>query len=326
MTHPSPPHPDDPWGPRTHHPPQPHGPPPGHGGWDDGPPPAPGPPHARHARTTTDDRPPDQDAPYGLPEYDYGAPAERNTLFVGLSACLGVVFLLGGTAGAVAYFTAARATPPVDLSGLGASGPTAAPSRPASPSAEQSAEPSAEQSEEPFGPAGTPGKDATPGPTRPAPGSPIAHTEFGDWKIDRNGLRFGAAKVAGWTYDTCDPVDAQGVLARSGCERAIQVAYTAYRGHLKAVRFMLAFPTAKDAKTAATRLSRLSSTGVNVRENTIFDPFVYGKIRTNAARKYVVATIVTADETAASKAGKFHLYLQADTTSYVQRRDATVTS
>ncbi|MGW4800675.1 hypothetical protein ACWEPC_50480, partial [Nonomuraea sp. NPDC004297] len=74
MTHPSPPHPDDPWGPRTHHPPQPHGPPPGHGGWDDGPPPAPGPPHARHARTTTDDRPPDQDAPYGLPEYDYGAP------------------------------------------------------------------------------------------------------------------------------------------------------------------------------------------------------------------------------------------------------------
>ncbi|WP_155126684.1 hypothetical protein [[Actinomadura] parvosata] len=298
--------------------PGPYGPP--HDAY--GPPPDPGPygppPHANPQTTYAAH-------PYDLAQnpYDYGGlPVKRhNTLLIGLSAGLGIVLLLGGTAGAVAYFNTTRAQT-TGLSGTGTSGPTTAPLRSDPPAAEPSEEPSGEPSEEASdGSSGT-----TRGTAQAAPGSPIEHTEFGDWKFRFEGVKFEANKVGGWSYDTCDPVDGQGVLARNKCERAIQVAYSAYRGHLRAVQVTMAFPTDKAAKAAAARLAKLDASAVNIRSDMTLDTFAYGQIRANVAKKYVIATIVTADRTAKPKADKFHLYLQADAMSYFLLRDVTITS
>ncbi|GAA3092924.1 hypothetical protein [Nonomuraea salmonea] len=139
-------------------------------------------------------------------------------------------------------------------------------------------------------------------------------------------MKFDANKVGGWTYETCEPVDAQGLLAKNDCRRAIQVAYSAYRGHLKAVQVMLEFPSDKAARNAATRITKLTTDAVNIRRDMALRTFEYGKIRTSPAKNYVVVTIVTADRTAQSKADKFHLYMQADSVGYFLLRDVTITS
>ncbi|MDP4501674.1 hypothetical protein [Nonomuraea turcica] len=256
--------------------------------------------------------------PYGRlqDQYDYGLPPKRNsTLIIGLSIGLGLLLLAGGTVGAVSYLNASGSKPSVALPSTAV--PTTAPW--------QSDSPSKEPSDEPTEPAAEPtGSPAT--STKAQPGSPIAHTEFDDWKFDLTGIKFDANKVEGWTYDTCDPVDGEGVLARNKCERAVQIAYSAYRGHLKAVQVIMAFPSDKAAKATANRLAKLTSNAVNIRRDMTHTTYAYGRIRTNVAKKYVVATIVTADNTAKSKADKFHLYLQADSVGYFLLRDVTVTS
>ncbi|MEV4071856.1 hypothetical protein [Nonomuraea fuscirosea] len=280
---------------------------------------------------------------YGLPRHDYGtAPRRGNTLVIGLSIGLGLLLLAGGTVGAVTYLGSPET--PAALPSSATSFPTTAPWQSDAPSdaagdagdepsggpadeasAGASDEPEAEPSGEPSEPAADP--TATPPASgRAQPGSPIAHTEFGDWKFDLSGVRFSAAKVAGWTYDSCDPVDGRGVLAKNKCTSAVQVAYTAYRGHLKAVQVMMMFPTDTAAKAAATRLAKLNSNAVNIRSDMTFSTFAYGAIRTNPSKKYVVVTIVTADKTAKARAEKFHLYMQADSMSYFMLRDVTVTS
>ncbi len=280
---------------------------------------------------------------YGLPRHDYGtAPRRGNTLVIGLSIGLGLILLAGGTVGAVTYLGSPEA--PAALPSSATSFPTTAPWQSDAPSdaagdagdepsggpadeasAGASDEPEAEPSGEPSEPAADP--TATPPASgRAQPGSPIAHTEFGDWKFNLSGVRFSAAKVAGWTYDSCDPVDGRGVLAKNKCTSAVQVAYTAYRGHLKAVQVMMMFPTDTAAKAAATRLAKLNSNAVNIRSDMTFSTFAYGAIRTNPSKKYVVVTIVTADKTAKARAEKFHLYMQADSMSYFLLRDVTVTS
>ncbi|GAA3132055.1 hypothetical protein [Nonomuraea salmonea] len=140
-------------------------------------------------------------------------------------------------------------------------------------------------------------------------------------------VKFRANKVAGWTYDTCTPVDGKGgVLRKNKCERAVQLAYSAYSGHLKAVQLIMEFPSDQAAKTTADRLSKLSSDAVTWRQDKAHSDYVYGKILSGASRKYVVVTIVTADKTAGEKAPGFHAYLQTDHTSYFRIRDATITS
>ncbi|WP_188196593.1 hypothetical protein [Nonomuraea sp. SYSU D8015] len=255
-----------------------------------------------------------------LGQYDYGLPPKRNnTLFIGLAIGLGVLLLGGGTVTAVSYVNASK--PAAALPSTATSAPTTAPWPSESPSAAPSDEPTEPATEPTAEPTGSP-----PASRRATPGSPIAHTEFDDWKFDLSGVKFEANKVGGWTYDTCDPVDGEGVLAKNNCERAVQVAYSAYRGHLKAVQVIMAFPTDKAAKATATRLAKLTSNAVNIRRDMTLDTFAYGKILTNVAKNYVVATIVTADNSAKAKATKFQVALQADSLSYFFLRDRTFTS
>ncbi|MEV4014170.1 hypothetical protein AB0J35_27080 [Nonomuraea angiospora] len=248
-----------------------------------------------------------QDDLYSMPlaQYEDALPPSRNrTLIVGLSAGLGVL-LVGAAIGAVTYFNSSGSKPTVALPSSATSFPTTAPRQSDPPPAEP-ADPSAS--------------------SRAQAGSPIADTEFDDWKFNLSGVKFDANKVDGWTYDTCDPVDGQGVLAKNKCQRAIQIAYSAYRGHLKAVQVMMSFPTDKAARTTATRLAKLTSDAMNIRSDMVLPTYAYGKIRTNPAKKYVVVTIVTADRSARSKAAKFHLYLQAHSVGYFLLRDVVVTS
>ncbi|UBU14857.1 hypothetical protein [Nonomuraea gerenzanensis] len=167
----------------------------------------------------------------------------------------------------------------------------------------------------------------TPATTKQAqPGSPLTHQEFNDWNFALGGIKFKADKVAGWTYSSCAPVDGQGVLARNKCQRAVQLAYSAYSGHLKAVQIMMSFPTDQAAKTTANRLAKLSSNAVKWRQDKALTRYVYGKILSGASKNYVVVTIVTADKSAGTMAPNFHAYLQTDHTSYFELRDQTITS
>ncbi|RVX46082.1 hypothetical protein EDD27_8928 [Nonomuraea polychroma] len=174
-----------------------------------------------------------------------------------------------------------------------------------------------------------PTTDPTPEPAQPSPsesgrpGSPIDNDEFGDWNFRLGSVAFKAEKVAGWTYDSCAPVDRQGVLAKNKCERAVQLAYSAYRGHLTAVQVIMSFPTEKAAKAAAKHLAN-SSRAVKWRRDKVLDKYVYGKIRSSATKRYVLLTVVTADKTAQAKATRFHHYLHTDHSNYFIFRDATV--
>ncbi|WP_240780173.1 hypothetical protein, partial [Nonomuraea zeae] len=190
----------------------------------------------------------------------------------------------------------------------------------------QSDPPSATPSETPSSDPSTTPTDSTPTSKRAQPGSPLTDDEFDDWKFGLGGVKFSADKVGGWTYDNCDPVDGEGVLAKNDCVRAVEVAYSAYSGHLKAVQVMMAFPSDQAAKTTAAKLAKLSSDAVRWRKEKAHANYAYGKIRSGASKKYVIVTIVTADKTARSKATKFHAYLQTDLASYFLLRDLTITS
>ncbi|TMR25627.1 hypothetical protein ETD86_00430 [Nonomuraea turkmeniaca] len=175
-----------------------------------------------------------------------------------------------------------------------------------------------------------PTTDPTPEPAEPRPsekarppGSPIGHEEFGDWNFRLGSVTFKAERVGGWTYDNCVPVDRRGVLAKNKCERAVQLAYSAYRGHLTAVQVIMSFPTEKAAKATAEQLAN-SSGAVKWRRDKILGKYVYGKIRSGATKRYVILTVVTADKTAQPKATRFHHYLHADHSNYFLFRNSTV--
>ncbi len=111
------------------------------------------------------------------------------------------------------------------------------------------------------------------------------------------------------------------MLAKSKCDHAVQVAYTAYGGALKGVRIIMAFPTKEDAEEASTKLGKLSSDAVTWRKDRTHATYEYGKIRMGDTRNVVVVTIVTATEAAKDKATKFHNYFQADVAGYFLFRD-----
>ncbi|MDA0634415.1 hypothetical protein OUY22_13405 [Nonomuraea sp. MCN248] len=263
----------------------------------------------------------------GPQEFD-PRPRRGTGLVVALSVGLAVVLLGGGAVGVVSYVNATGA-------GSAPAEPRTKPSLPTSApwqSDEPTDEPAQDQvpdegtpTDEPTGPAVEP-TDSPSDSGRPEAGSGIAHTEFDDWRFEWEGVRFSAKKVGGWTYETCDPVDGHGVLAGNQCRRAIQVAYTAYRGHLKAVQVTMAFPSEKAAKAAAARLAKLDSSAVNTRRDMTFPTFAYGKFLTHPSKNYVVTTLVTADETARSRALKFHAYLHANGVGHFLLRDQTVTT
>src|SRR5690348_16193255 len=46
------------------------------------------------------------------------------------------------------------------------------------------------------------------------PKSPIDADGYGDWNFWLGSVTFKAEKVGGWTYDSCAPVDRNGVLAK----------------------------------------------------------------------------------------------------------------
>nr|SBO91203.1 hypothetical protein BN4615_P717 [Nonomuraea gerenzanensis] len=151
----------------------------------------------------------------------------------------------------------------------------------------------------------------------------ITDGEFGDWNFRMGSVAFKAKRVSGWTYDTCAPVDRQGVLAGNGCAQAVQLAYSAYSGHLTAVQVIMAFPTEQAAKATAKRLTG-SSRAVQWRRDKLLGEYVYGRTRSSATGRYVVFTAVTADKTAQAKAARFHQYLHTDHVNYFVFRDATV--
>ncbi|MET7336037.1 hypothetical protein [Nonomuraea sp. NPDC005650] len=173
----------------------------------------------------------------------------------------------------------------------------------------------------------SPARDPTPEPKEPGPSekerpdSPIDAGEYGDWDFRVGSVTFKAEKVGGWTYDSCAPVDRHGVLARNKCERVVQLAYTAYRGHLTAIQVIMSFPTAKAAKATATRLAS-SSGAVKWRRDKMLDKYVYGKRRVASTERYVLLTIVTADRTAQAKATRFHHYLHTDRSNGFLFRDS----
>ncbi|MDX3111724.1 hypothetical protein, partial [Nonomuraea angiospora] len=158
------------------------------------------------------------------------------------------------------------------------------------------------------------------------PGSPLSDDEFEDWDFKLGDVKLQAKKVAGWTYDSCDPVDGQGVLARNNCRNAVQLAYSAYGGHIKAVQLVLSFPSEGAAKTTATRLASLTSDAVKWHTDKTHKSYAYGKMRSGASKKYVVITVLTADKAAKPMATYYHQYLQSDIANYFLFRDLTITS
>lgn len=230
------------------------------------------------------------------------------------------VLLLGG-AGIGAYFYLSSPGPaPISMPTITQSSDPPASDPPSSAPAET---PTATPSETPTDPEPS---ETTGTSKRAQPNSPLTHNEFSDWNFALGGVKHKADKVAGWTYNSCDPVDGQGVLAKNKCQRAVELAYSAYGGHLKAVQLMMSFPTEKAAKTAADRLAKLSSDAVTWRKNRAHSTYAYGKVRSGASKKYLVVTIVTADKSARSKATSFHAYLQSDHAGYFLLRDLTITS
>ncbi|KAB8197480.1 hypothetical protein FH608_002695 [Nonomuraea phyllanthi] len=230
-----------------------------------------------------------------------------------------MLLLGGGGVGAYLYLRGSGPQTNVAL-------PTIDPSATTAPSDPQSDPPSDPPSSEPSEPA-----EPTPSATRPTskrvdPGSPIEDDEFGDWRFKLGEVKLEADKVGGWTYSSCKPVDARGVLAQNDCERAVQLAYTARGGHIKAVQIIMSFPSEQVAKKTATRLNSLSSDGLRWRTDKTHADFAYGKIRTSTAKRYVIVTVLTADKSAKSVATHYHAYLQSDHASYFLFRDLTITS
>ncbi|MEV0234557.1 hypothetical protein [Nonomuraea sp. NPDC050786] len=247
-------------------------------------------------------------------------PKSNSALIIGLAVGLAVL-LVGGGAGAFLYLRGAGSKQTVALPSAEPFPTTATQSPSDLPS--ESASPSDPPASEP--PTPTPSETES-SSSRVDPGSPLTDKEFDDWDFKLGDVELRAKRVGGWTYSTCDPVDGQGVLARNHCQRAIQLAYSAYGGHIKAVQVILAFPSEQAAKQAATRLATLDSNAVKWRKDKAHSTYVYGKMRAGASKKYVVVTVLTADKAAKSLATYYHQYLQSDHASYFLFRDLTVTS
>ncbi|MFC4011392.1 hypothetical protein ACFOY2_29475 [Nonomuraea purpurea] len=254
------------------------------------------------------------------------APQQRNNIALIVTLVAGIVVLLLGAGGIGAYVYLSQPGPAPTLA-LQSTVPTEPPS----------AFPSNPPSTPPSDPATTapPSYEPSPTPTSPRPstssrveaGSPLTHTEFKDWNFSLGGVKLSADKVAGWTYNSCDPVDAEGVLADNDCERAVQIAYSAKNGHVKAILIMASFPSEQDAKNTAARLKKLGSDrAVTWKRDYGHRNFAYGKILSTYAKKYVVITIVTTDKTGKADAAKYLVYLHTDPAGYLIRRDLTVTS
>ncbi|MCK2220988.1 hypothetical protein MF672_045365 [Actinomadura sp. ATCC 31491] len=252
--------------------------------------------------------------PYGQP------PKQRNNgLIIGLCIALGVLLLGGGTIGTIVYVNNSDKSG-TTTAALSSPTPTTLPSQSQSQSAAPSAEPSQSATTDP---------DPTPSSTASAPSSadaPLRHDEFNDWNFSLGSVKFSADKVAGWTYDDCDAVDGEGVLAKYHCKNAVQLAYSSYSGHLKAVQLIMAFPSNSEAKNAANRLQKLTSDAVKWRTDKTHKSYAYGKILSGSVLKYVLVTIVTADNSAKSKATKFQAYLQTDHAQYFLDRGHALTS
>ncbi|MEV4575382.1 hypothetical protein AB0K16_19220 [Nonomuraea jabiensis] len=176
--------------------------------------------------------------------------------------------------------------------------------------------------------AASPAADPTSQPKKPRPSekqrpdSPINADEYGDWNFRLGSVTFKAEKVGGWTYDSCAPVDRNGVLAKNRCEHAVQLAYAAYRGHLTAVQVIMSFPTVKAARATAGRLAS-SSGAVKWRRDKMLGTYVYAERRVTSSGRYVLLTVVTADRTAQAKATRFQHYLHADRSNSFLFRDPT---
>ncbi|MCF6474013.1 hypothetical protein FAF44_37355 [Nonomuraea sp. MG754425] len=271
--------------------------------------------------------------PYGQPpgQYGYGhqpgpppyGPAPGNStnrVLIGVVAVLAALLLLGGGAfGAYALLGSPGPAP------TGIAQPTT--SLPAPPS---SAPPtSAPPSSEPPTATGTPEPTDPPSTSTNRSDEPLAHSEFGDWNFSLKGEKYAARKVGGWTYDSCDPLDAEGVLADNDCESAVQLAYTAYGGNLKAVQIIASFPKTGDAKATANALKNSADTKVAWRRSSAHSRYAYGAIYTGSYLNYLVVTVVTANRSAQPKAKKFHTAMQSDRGVYLflgRQKERVVTS
>ncbi|MFC7104976.1 hypothetical protein ACFQQB_33740 [Nonomuraea rubra] len=222
-------------------------------------------------------------------------------MLIGVIVALAALLLLGGGAfGAYAYLNSPGPSPT----------PIAQPSTPPTSAPPTSAPPSsAPPSSAPPSPTESPEPSSTPSNSS---GGPLEHTEFGNWNYSLKGEKYAARKVGGWTYDSCDPLDAEGVLGDNDCENAIQLAYTAYGGNLRAVQIVLQFPEAGDAKKTANQLKNNADEKIAWRRASAHSRYAYGAIYTGAYMNYVVVTVVTTNESAKPKAKKFHTAMQTD--------------
>ncbi|MEV1176471.1 hypothetical protein [Nonomuraea sp. NPDC049784] len=245
-------------------------------------------------------------------------PKSNSALIIGLVVGLAVLLLGGGGVGAFLYLRGSGSKPPVALPSADPFPTTSTPP----PSDPPSATPSDPSTTEPTPTPSDTGSTSN----RVDPGSPLTDSEFGDWNFKLGDVKLEADKVGGWSYNSCDPMDAKGVLAQNDCQRAIQLAYTAYGGHIKAVQLIMSFPTEQAAKKTVTRLASLDSDALKWRTDKTHSSYAYGKIRSGYVKKYVVVTVLTADKTAKSLATHYHSYLQSDHASYFLFRDLTITS
>ncbi|NBE99045.1 hypothetical protein FE391_36270 [Nonomuraea sp. KC401] len=238
----------------------------------------------------------------GAPSYGSPPPGDRNNkaLLISVIVVLSGLLIGGGAYGAYAFLGAPGPAP--TLIAQPTTSPSAPPTSAPPSSTPPSAPPSATPSDSPE-PSSTPSGSAD---------EPLEHSEFGDWNFSLKGEKYAARKVGGWTYDSCDPVDAEGVMADNNCENAVQLAYTAYGGNLKAVQIILAFPSSGDTKNAAKQLKNTADKNVAWRRSSAHRSYSYGKIYTGAYVKHLVITIVTANSSAKPKAAKFHTALQTD--------------
>ncbi|SDH72103.1 hypothetical protein SAMN05421869_10368 [Nonomuraea jiangxiensis] len=230
----------------------------------------------------------------------------NNALVIGLVVGLVVLVLGGGAVGAFLYLNAPDPLTTVTMPKI-----TTIPE----PSEDTSDSPSNPPvTDEPTEPSATPTESDSPSA---GADSPLSDTEFKDWDFKLGDVALQAQKVGGWTYDDCDPVDGKGgVLAKNDCEQAIELAYSARSGHVKAVQVIMAFPTKEDASATATRLTSLSSDAVKWRKDKTHSTYAFGKYAAAAMGKYVIYTVVTADNTGKSQAPRYLSYLQSDHANY----------
>nr|SBO92620.1 hypothetical protein BN4615_P2134 [Nonomuraea gerenzanensis] len=218
-------------------------------------------------------------------------------MLIGVIVTLSALLLLGGGAfGAYAYLNSSTPQPTRIAQPTTSTPPTTAP-----------------PTTDPPPPDPTPTDSPTPSST-PSTSSdtPLEHTEFGNWNYSLKGEKYAARKVAGWTYDSCAPLDAEGVMADNNCASAVQLAYTAYGGNLKAVQIIFQFDAAGDAKKTANQLKNSADRKVAWRRASAHSRYAYGAIYTGAYLNYVVVTVVTTNESAKPKAKKFHTAMQTD--------------